>query len=165
MPSPERTPKEIIDQARLYLSALCHNPRKWRMSIPVHPDDTDRVLYGLLHLAEQQRVRIEGLEAEKNAAYTERNRVVALLATCLPAVRGRTMDAEREDDWRTVVYFAHPAIGQLSWHCHYSEAHLWEHVPPLADDGQWDGTTTEAKYAAMEAWCASGKRSWYWRST
>ena len=81
-------------------------------------------------------------------AYTERNRVVALLATCFPAGIARTAIEGWDPAWHGCVYIDLPT-GQASWHYHDRDAHLFAKLPPYA--GKWDGHTTEEKYARIEA--------------
>ena len=87
-------------------------------------------------------------EAQKDAAYEERNRVVALLAALLPSVRTRTAIEGWSEDWHGCVYITLPDGSQASWHFHDSQAHLFAHVP----EGQatWDGHTTPEKYTRIE---------------
>jgi hypothetical protein len=89
----------------------------------------------------------EQLKAEKDGAYLERNRLVALLATLYPSGIKRTAIEGWSDDWHGCVYIDFP-WGQASWHYHDSQAHLFAHLPPYK--GEWDGHTTEQKYAAIE---------------
>lgn len=85
----------------------------------------------------------------KDAAYRERNCLVAALSKLLPAYMARHPDEDKEweDDWRWIVFIESPR-GQLSWHIHDSELPLFEHLEQV-DDGQWDGHTTEEKYARL----------------
>lgn len=86
--------------------------------------------------------------ANKDQAYEERNRLVALLASMFPSGRARTDIPGWNPEWHGAVYIDFP-WGQASWHFHDSQAHLFEHLPPYA--GAWDGHTTEEKYAAIAA--------------
>ena len=90
----------------------------------------------------------EKLRAEKDGAYEERNRVVALLASmCLDlgmnAGLHKTNIPGWDDEWHGCVYIDLP-IGQVSWHYHDSSADLFSHLPPY--NGEWDFHTTEEKY-------------------
>jgi hypothetical protein len=82
----------------------------------------------------------------KDAAYLERNKLVALLASLYPSGIKRTAIEGWSADWHGCVYIDFP-WGQASWHYHDSHAGLFEHLPPYA--GEWDGHTTEEKYAAI----------------
>jgi len=98
--------------------------------------------------AEQAADRIEKLEAARDGAYTERNRLVALLATLFPSGTKKTAISGWDEAWHGCVYIDLPN-GQASWHYHDSEAHLFAHLPPY--EGEWDGHSTEEKYARMAA--------------
>lgn len=103
-----------------------------------------------LRLAQQmleQQGQINDLTAERDGAYRERAHLVALFATHYPAVIAPARDVD-EADWQ-IVYLT---IGgrQASWHISPRDAELFAHVERVeADDSraQWDGHTTEAKYA------------------
>lgn len=90
--------------------------------------------------------RLRGQEAEKDAAYLERNKLVRLLAHLFPSGTARTSIEGWSDDWHGCVYIDFP-WGQASWHFHDSHAHLFANLPPYA--GQWDGHTTDEKYDAI----------------
>ena len=87
--------------------------------------------------------RIEELEAARDGAYTERNRLVAFLASIYPSGVKKTAIPGWDEAWHGCVYIDFP-IGQASWHFHNSEAHLFANLPPY--EGEWDGHTTEEKY-------------------
>lgn len=93
--------------------------------------------------------RIKGAadeSAAKDAAYKERNQLVALLSTLFPAGKARTAIEGWSEDWHGCVYIDFP-WGQASWHYHDSDAWMFEHLPPY--QGRWDGHTTEQKYKAI----------------
>ena len=91
----------------------------------------------------------EGETASKDRAYTERNRLVALIASLYPSSLERHDDADKswEDDWRWIVFIDLPT-GQASWHIHDSHLPMFDHVPRFAGR-KWDGHTTEEKYARI----------------
>lgn len=91
---------------------------------------------------------LAAMEARKDAAYLERNQVVAALATVFPAGVARTAIEGWSEDWHGCVYIDLPT-GQVSWHYHDSQAHLFAHLPPYA--GTWDGHDTEEKYRRLAA--------------
>lgn len=96
-----------------------------------------------------QRLRDDDeLRARKDAAYLERNRLVALLARIYPSGLARTAIEGWSPEWHNCVYIDSPA-GQLSWHYHDEHAHLFAGLP--AYQKAWDGHTTEAKYDRIEA--------------
>ena len=84
----------------------------------------------------------------KNGAYLERNRLVAYLARRFPSGIKRTEIEGWEPEWCGCVYIDTPE-GQMSWHYHDSDAHLFEGLPHY--DGAWDSHTTECKYARLQA--------------
>jgi len=86
-------------------------------------------------------------EAERDAAYKERNILVALLARMWPSARGRTPITGWDPEWHNCVYIEAPA-GQLSWHYHDSEASLFDSLPE--SQPQWDGHSTEEKYERIK---------------
>lgn len=89
---------------------------------------------------------------ERDAAYTERNRLVAALARLLPATDSDSYawlaehdpdDAGWDPEWRTIVFIQGPT-GQLSWHLHDSDVALFNGLP--RGNNQWDGHSTPEKY-------------------
>jgi hypothetical protein len=88
------------------------------------------------------------LEARKDAAYLERNQVVAALAKAFPSGVARTAIEGWSEDWHGCVYIDLPT-GQASWHFHDSQAHLFDGLPPYT--GKWDGHDTPEKYRRLAA--------------
>ncbi len=86
---------------------------------------------------------VHDLNACKDGAYLERNKLVALLSTLYPSGIQRTAIEGWSEDWHGCVYMNLPN-GQASWHYHDSQAYLFAHLPPFT--GVWDGHTTELKY-------------------
>jgi len=84
----------------------------------------------------------------KDAAYKERNQLVALLSTCFPAGKAKTAIEGWDEAWHGCVYIDFP-WGQASWHYHDSDAWMFEHLPQYL--GEWDGHTTQEKYDAIAA--------------
>lgn len=94
----------------------------------------------------QMQEQIDTLTEQKNAAYTERNMLVAFLSKIYPSWLGRHEEGDEtwEPDWMNIVFVESPA-GQLSWHIHDSEMSLFSHLQ--ADENrEWDGHDTEEKY-------------------
>lgn len=89
------------------------------------------------------------LREQKDDAYTERNRVVALLSAIYPShlCIHDPNDTAWENDWRTIVCI-HSPNGQLTWHLHDSHVPLFDHLE--MDHTHWDGHTTEEKYRRMD---------------
>lgn len=93
----------------------------------------------------------DATKAQKDAAYTERNKCVALIARMalalgLKAGIGQHEDKEGEDwedDWRNIIFIDLPS-GQISWHIHDSDVSMFAFLPKY--DGKWDGHDTEEKY-------------------
>lgn len=94
---------------------------------------------------------IADLTAQKDAAYAERDKCLVLVALMaqrlgLKVGIGQHIDKPGEQwgaDWRNILFIELPA-GQVSWHIHDSEAHMFYFVG--AYDGEWDGHTTAEKY-------------------
>lgn len=90
------------------------------------------------------------LHDRANAAYTERNRVIAALAQAVINNGGKAWHAthdEAEPGWRTLVFIELPT-GQASWHIPDSEAGLFDFLP--CGPNAWDGHTTEQKYERLD---------------
>lgn len=81
-----------------------------------------------------------------NNAYKERNQLVALLSTLFPSGKAKTAIEGWDEAWHGCVYIDFP-WGQASWHYHTDDEWMFEHLPPYTK--QWDGHTTDAKYAAI----------------
>lgn len=84
-----------------------------------------------------------------DSVYTERNRLVAFLATIYPSVVTKTAIEGWEDCWHNCVYVQTPA-GQMSWHFHDNDAILFVHIDRVEPDQvKWDGHSTEEKYIRL----------------
>lgn len=81
-------------------------------------------------------------------AYTERNRVVALLACLYPSGITKTAIEGWDPCWHNCVYIDTPR-GQMSWHYHDRDAWLFEDLPSY--DKPWDGHSTKTKYRRLAA--------------
>lgn len=107
-------------------------------------------LTGLLHAANVRKDalegRVAGLEAEKDGAYSERDKLVSVLSKVYPASleRHQPENDNWENDWRWVVFVDTPT-GQVSWHIHDSELPMFSHLRRNAGR-VWDGHTTDEKY-------------------
>ncbi|MDX3019891.1 hypothetical protein [Streptomyces acidiscabies] len=101
------------------------------------------------------RERAERAEGERDGAYRERACLVALLAAMTDgAVTAPATDID-EPGW-TLLYLN---LGgrQASWHISPRDHDLFAHVERVGSDDprtQWDGHTTEEKYARIAAWTA-----------
>lgn len=95
------------------------------------------------------------LEGERDAAYRERNRVVALAAGGIAeqVVVAPATDVA-EPGWQILYATLHGR--QCSWHFGPRDADLiehFEHVPVDDPRAQWDGHTTDEKYRHVD-WLA-----------
>ena len=90
---------------------------------------------------------LRGIAEAKDAAYRERDALVALLSKLFPATLGHHGDdPDWDDDWRNIVYIDFPT-GQGSWHIHDRELPMFAHLS--RGTAEWDGHTTEEKYARL----------------
>lgn len=92
------------------------------------------------------------LKAARDGAYSERNKLVALISKIFPASIEKHEGSDWEDDWRNVVLVQLPT-GQVSWHIHDSELPMFAHLATLGN--KWDGHTTDEKYDRVAA-CPMG---------
>ena len=113
--------------------------------------------------AGEQQAECDGLrrdladmEARKDAAYLERNQVVAALAKAFPSGVARTAIEGWSEDWHGCVYIDLPT-GQASWHFHDSQAYLFDGLPPYTKP--WDGHSTEEKYRRLAALKTAGEQA------
>jgi hypothetical protein len=95
------------------------------------------------------------LQATVDAAYLERNKLVALIAALFPSVRCHTAIEGWDPSWHNCVFIRLPT-GQASWHFHDREAVLFAHVPE--GEATWDGHTTEQKYERIAELAAHAMR-------
>ena len=91
----------------------------------------------------------------KDGAYLERNQCVAALSKLFPATVSRTAIDGWSEDWHGCVYIDLPS-GQVSWHFHDSQAHLFAHLP--YGSVKWDGHDTPEKYRRLAAIRARGDK-------
>jgi hypothetical protein len=104
------------------------------------------------HAAAVAAKAVAEMEARKDAAYLERNQVVAALAKCFPSGVARTAIEGWSEDWHGCVYIDLPT-GQASWHFHDSQAYLFDGLPPYTS--AWDGHDTPEKYRRLAALAAA----------
>jgi hypothetical protein len=91
---------------------------------------------------------MQQLREQKDAAYLERNQCVALIARMavamgLPVAVTKTAIEGWSEDWHGCIFIGLPT-GQVSWHFHDSQAHLFEALPHR--EQVWDGHDTPEKY-------------------
>lgn len=108
-----------------------HKFTKWKPITP--PDATNTDI-----LAE--------MRADKDEAYRQRNHLVAALAILFPSGTKRTSIEGWSDDWHGCVYIDLPG-GQVSYHYHDSQAHLFENLPPYT--GEYDGHDKDAVHERL----------------
>lgn len=87
------------------------------------------------------------LEGQKDAAYRERDQLIAALSKVFPSHLARH-EGPWEEDWRNIVC-VHLPTGQATWHVHDGEMPLFAHLPEGLN--HWDGHTTEEKYERLRA--------------
>lgn len=102
-------------------------------------------------LQQEQQLKVleeelQSMEERKDAAYLERNEVVAALAQCFPSGLAKTAIEGWSEDWHGCVYIDLPT-GQASFHYHDSQAYLFKGLPQY--QGKWDGHTTQEKYERL----------------
>ena len=117
------TEEEILDEASAWLTHI--------------PEEIQHLFESSIDIARK-------LRAEKDGAYSERNKVVAALAKMFPS--GILQDAENVGWW---ILFIDLPTGQASWHFQESELHLLSGIPKY--EGVWDGHSTKEKYQRLDA--------------
>jgi hypothetical protein len=83
---------------------------------------------------------------EADQGYFERNAVVAALARLFPSGLARTDIPGWDPEWHGCVYIDLPT-GQVSFHYHDRDAHLFDGLPPYA--GSWDGHDKDMALARL----------------
>lgn len=117
----------------------------------------------LAHALEVTQAALLEATKAKDAAYAERNRVLAALTKCVRALNYPTWlgkhpesDAAWDPEWRTIVFMLCP-LGQMSWHIHDSEVAMFDGCERAGD--AWDGHTTEQKYERLKGWKPALRRT------
>ena len=82
---------------------------------------------------ELRKSKIKELNITKNGVYQERNVLVSGLTSVFPAGIRETEIEGWHPDWNGCVFIDLPT-GQISFHYHVSEAHLFDHLPPYTKD-------------------------------
>lgn len=116
---------------------------------------------------------IKALVAQKDAAYWERNQLVAALSKLYPA--WLEYHKEEEEGWRWIVFIEIPTKElenkyvqggyevkhkrQVSWHIHNSEITNFGHLPTKRGNA-WDGHTSEEKYMRLTHIIGRKDRNW-----
>lgn len=94
-------------------------------------------------------IMIRGLAINKNAAYKERNELVAFVSRLYYSHLCQHLkeDLEWDHKWRWIVC-VHSPSGQLTWHIHDSELRNFKHLKNKPE--HWDGHTTPQKYQRLK---------------
>lgn len=109
----------------------------------------------ILSIAEAIRNAVAETKEDKDRAYEERNRCVALIAKMAQWAGWNAGITHTEIDgwnpeWHGCVYIDLPT-GQVSWHYHDSQAGFFSFLPTY--DGEWDGHETPEKYNRVADMC------------
>lgn len=147
-----------IDALRTHLSATITERDNWETSA----DEAMKELKEARQQLAASQARCREMEARKDAAYLERNQVVAALAKCFPSGIRKTAIEGWSDDWHGCVYIDLPA-GQISYHYHDAQADLFFGLP--AYDKPYDGHTKEQVHdrlqsAQLQATLAARELTW-----
>lgn len=163
---------ELMAETVDMLRDVCMDPRVpngIKESLWSHAGKLNAVGKSDLHDYVTQRVAAE--REAKDGAYLERNRCVALIARMavamdLPVAVTKTAIEGWSEDWHGCIYIGLPT-GQVSWHFHVSQAHLFDGLPRRAE--AWDGHDTPEKYRRVDAayrvddWESDERDDLYWR--
>ena len=116
--------------------------------VPTVDDDARLDMARQLFAAEEE---LAEMTERKDAAYFERNQVVAALAKCFPSIVTQTEIPGWSPEWHGCVYIQLPT-GQVSWHFHESQEYLFAELPRKGAgwDG-WDGHDTDEKYRRVNS--------------
>lgn len=113
----------------------------------------------LLSVADRNaKIALLNAEEAKNAAYKERNQLVALLSKMYPShlCRHDANDKAWDNAWRWIVCVHIPMEGKefhATWHIQDDELDAYfSHLPIKPND--WMGDTTEQKYAELKGFVA-----------
>lgn len=118
---------------------------EWSRTDTVHIADRDAIESALIA---ERRAGLDEAAEDKDEAYHERNQCVAALARLFPSGIARTDIPGWLPEWHGCVYIDLPT-GQVSWHYHDREAHLFAGLPVY--DKPWDGHDTPEKYRRLLA--------------
>ena len=94
---------------------------------------------------------------DKDEAYRQRNHLVAALARLYPSGTRRTNIKDWDHEWHGCVYIDLPS-GQISYHYHDSDAHLFADLPLYTKE--WDGHDKEVVHQRLMALDAAGGTRW-----
>lgn len=135
----------------LAMAILVSGPKSFALSITLF----SLSLVGIYVFCEMDKLQrahdakdtiIDAQKATINSAYYERNVHVALLARLYPSGIRPTTIENWDPEWQNCVYIDLPA-GQISYHYHISEAHLFHDLPPYTKP--WDGHQKDEVHARL----------------
>lgn len=143
---------ELFACAGVDLRSFQHGTRFYAGSAPVPAapsDGCDEALLDTMRELVDAEENLAEMTEIKDAAYFERNQVVAALAKCFPSIVTQTEIPGWSPEWHGCVYIQLPT-GQVSWHFHESQMYLLDGIPTKGAgwDG-WDGHDTEEKYRRL----------------
>lgn len=134
---------EIIEKVARAIAGKYGNWKKWlpqaQAAIATYEGE-------LLAERDKYKKALEAATKEKDNAYWERNRLVAILARIYPSGRTLTNIDGWDEKWHNCIYLDTPR-GQLSWHIHDDEMVQFASLPEY--QGEWDGHSTEEKYRRL----------------
>jgi hypothetical protein len=147
-----------LDALQLKAARMEHAVAEYA-KLRVKLEDTEARAEAASRLGTGYMAAAEKAESERDGAYRERAHLLAWLATRHEAVLAPASDVE-EPGWQILYLYA--TAWQMSWHISPRDAELFEHVERVAADhprAQWDGHTTEQKYAHMRNYVRALHRS------
>lgn len=101
---------------------------------------------------EMLRIKVRNLDQAKDAAYSERDKLVAALSKMWPSHLMRHWpedDPNWEPEWLNVVC-VHLPTGRATWHIHISELTWFEHLnSSTLKPHEYDHHTTPEKYLRL----------------
>lgn len=121
------------------------------------PPDFERDLNNLVERATAAaKAEVEEQRNYKNAAYHERNQLVAALSKLFPASLEPHQGEDWGPDWQWVVFIDIPKADgswtgtkqQISWHIMTSELPLFDHLARNVGR-KWDGYDNDEKYRRL----------------
>jgi len=136
------------DKSAVFYKVECFYGEEGRL---YHSSDFYVHASAMAKLIADQQARIQELEAQKDGAYSERNRLVAALSKLFPSwIEWHSEeDTTWDNDWRNIVYINLPT-GQVSWHIQDGEIDHFQHLTKKVGSS-WDGHTTDEKYKRLSA--------------
>lgn len=130
----------LADQLGIYKTALASSQESAELRLACAQSAQER--------ASRLETERDLARAIKDGAYHERNILVAALARLFPSGLRPTEIEGWNPEWHGCVYIDLPS-GQISYHFHDREAHLFEGLPPYTKD--WDGHDKDAVHQRLAA--------------